>query len=220
MKKIIFFENKIDRKNKYNIDFEKYQNLDTIFGNEECNKELDRLLQDNSVIDQYDTILIHATIYYENKRPELFRTLKKYCKNRINLVIFSGGGDIGALNNNVLEVTANSFYENIEIFLEKHQNGSSNLLMLAYGEHWDLNLLLNTLERINILIEDNDDEYTEDYDDFEDDFNFLKIKKILNIEKYKTIFTNVDIDNDEININQIKTIRNNLINLIKGKTNG
>jgi hypothetical protein len=220
MKKIIFFENKIDRKKNYNIDFEKYSNLVSVFGNEKCNQELDRFLQDNNIIDQYDTILIHATIYYEDKRSELFKVLKEYCRNKINLVIFSGGGDIGSLNNNILEVTARSFYENIEIFLERHQDTPNNLFMLAYGEYWDLNILLNTLEKINILIEDNDNnEFIEDYDEFEDDFNFLKIKKVLDIKEYKIIFTNIDINDDEIDINQIKTIRNNLISLINEKTN-
>ncbi len=228
MRKIIFFENKVARKDNYSIDFAKYEKLETVFGDEKCNKVLDDFLEDNSMFDQYDTILIHATIYYENKRPELFRTLKEYCKNKISLVMFSGGGDIGSLNNNILEVTAKSFYENIEIFLEKYQNDASNLLMLAYGENWDLNMLLNILEKLNILIEDNNDEKDDfvdfvefdSIDDFKVNFDFTKIKKVLNIDEYKSIFNDVDIYDYEINISQIKTIRDNLENLIQDKANG
>ena len=221
MKKILFLENKVARKDGYDINFTKYKKLVSVFGDEECNKGLCGFLEDNSAFDQYHTILIHATIFYENERSELFRTLKEYCKNsKISLVIFSGGGDIGSLNNNILEVTAKSFYENIEIFLEKYQNNESNLLMLAYGENWDLNMLLNTLERLNVLSEDKSDDFIEDYDDFEDDFDFLKIKKVLDVKQYEQIFTNVDIEDDEINVSQIKTIRANLENLIQDKANG
>ncbi len=220
MRKIIFFENKVARKDNYSIDFAKYEKLETVFGDEKCNKVLDDFLEDNSMFDQYDTILIHATLYYENERSNLFRTLKEYCKNKISLVIFSGGGDIGSLNNNTLEVTAKSFYENIKIFLEKYQDNASNLLMLAYGENWDLNMLLNILEKLNILIEDNDDDFIEDYDDFKDDFDFFKIKKVLDSIQYEQIFTNVDIEDYEISITQIKTIRDNLRNLIQDKANG
>lgn len=220
MKKIIFFENKVDRKNSYNIDFSKHREfLNTVFGNDACNKELDAFLKDNTILDQYDTVLMHATIYHEDKRNKLFRTLKEYCKNKINLVIFSGGGDIGSLNNNILEVTAKSFYENINIFLNKYQDATSNLLMLAYGENWDLNMLLNTLEKLNVFIANND-EIIEDFDDFEDDFNFIKIKKVLAPAEYKLIFKNVKIDDYEINTDQIKIIRDNLKNLIQDRANG
>ncbi len=221
MKKILFLENKVARKDSYDIDFTKYKKLVSVFTDEKCNKILGDFLEDNNMFDQYDTILIHATLYYEDKRSELFQVLKSYCKNNnIKLVIFSGGGDIGSLNQGILEVTAKSFYENIEIFLEKYENNISNLLMLAYGEYWDLNILLNTLEKLSVLIEDEDANFIEDYDDFEDDFDFIKIKKVLDKKQYKMIFKNIDIEDYEIDMNQIETIRDNLKNLIQDKANG
>lgn len=85
--------------------------------------------------------------------------------------------------------------------------------MLAYGENWSLNILLNTLEKLNILIEDSDESFEEDFDEFEDDF-FHQIKKILNHENYKSIFNDVIINNYEINLSQIKVIKDNLLNII------
>ena len=50
--------------------------------------------------------------------------------------------------------SAKSFYSrNLKLFFEeinKHEN--SNLLLLGYGEHWKLNVLLNTLENVNLFI--------------------------------------------------------------------
>ncbi len=220
MKTIILLENKVSRKDKYNIGFSKHKNLESIFGDEKCNEVLSDFLKDNTLFDQYDTIFIHSSIFHEDERPVLFRTLKEYCiKNKKTLVKFSGGGDIGSLNNNTLELTAKSFYENVEIFLYEYEKNTADLLMLGYGKSWDLNILLNILEKINILIEDNNGEFKEDFDEFEDEFDLPKLKKIFGINIYERILENVKIDEDEINLDQIKTIYNNLKRLIQDKVN-
>ncbi len=207
MKKVILLEDKIDRDSlkQSNIDFTKYDNIEAVFGKDNCNKYLNNFNE----LDAFDTVIIHESIQYEEKN--IIQQLKNYCSNK-SLVIFSGGGDIGTFKNNMLEVTAKSLYGNLPIFLEKYPK-DSHILMLAYGENWSLNILLNTLEKLNILIEDSDESFEEDFDEFEDDF-FHQIKKILNYEDYKSIFDEVVIDNYEISLYQIKTIRDNLLNII------
>lgn len=207
MKKVILLEDKIDRDSlkQSNIDFTKYDNLEAVFGKDNCNKYLNNFNE----LDVFDTVIIHASIQYEEEN--IIQQLKNYCNDKF-LIIFSGGGDIGTFKNNMLEVTAKSLYSNLPIFLEKYPK-DSHILMLAYGENWSLNILLNTLEKLNLLIEDSDESLEEDFDEFEDDF-FHQIKKILNYEDYKSIFDEVVIDNYEISLYQIKTIRDNLLNII------
>lgn len=216
MKKIILLEDKVDRDslNQANIDFDQYTNLEAVFGKNECIE----YLNDFSKLDDFEIVIIHASIQGESQE-NIVQKVKDYCaKFQKSLVIFSGGGDIGTLRNNTLEITAKSLYINLPTFLETYPD-NSHLLMLAYGEHWYLNILLRILERLNILIEENDENFTEDYDEFEDDYDFVKVKKILSDKDYKVIFLNINIEDDEITISQIKSIRDNMAKLIRDNVN-
>lgn len=208
MKKIILLEDKIDRDSlkQSNVDFKLYDNFVAVFGRDNCNK----YLSDFDKLDDFDTIMIHASIQID-EHENIIQQLKNYCNDK-SLVIFSGGGDIGTFKNNMLEVTAKSLYANLPIFLEKYPK-DSHILMLAYGENWSLNIFLGTLEKLNILIEDSNENFEEDFDEFEDDF-FYQVKKVLNDEDYKSIFDKVVIDDYEINLSQIKTIRDNLSKIV------
>jgi hypothetical protein len=218
MKKILLLEDKIDRDSlkQSNVDFDNFSFLETKFG-DKANDQLNKFIANNDDFNSYDTIIIHGSIQcIEENIVSLLRT---YCsKNNKSLVIFSGGSDISSFQNNILEITAKSFYENIEVFLN-HYSNTSHVLMLAYGEIWALNILLNLLEKLNIFVENNEDNHVEDFDDFEDDFDLLKIKKLLNNIEYENLFRNIDKEIEEISISQIKIMSDNLKKLIEAKAN-
>lgn len=218
MKKILLLEDKIDRDSlkQSNIDFDNFPFLETKFG-DKANNQLNKFIGNNDDFNSYDTIFIHGSIQCIEKN--IISLLKTYCsKNNINLIVFSGGSDISSFQSNILEITAKKFYENIQVFLNHYPN-TSHVLMLAYGEKWTLNILLNLLEKLNILIENNTDNYSEDYDDFEDDFDLLKIKEILNVSEYESLFKDLEEKTDEISISQIRIMSHNLKKLIEAKAN-
>ncbi len=219
MKKIILFEDKIDRDSKQqcNINLNECTFLETVFGSNECTSLLSSFIDNDRVLSLYDTILIHASIEFSDD-ISIIDKLKNYCNaNSKKLVIFSGGGDIGSLQNNTLNITAKSLYENIEIFLKEYQKNTSNLLMLAHGQNWILNILLNSLEKLNLYIENNKE--SEKYNIFLMTVGLNKIKQIIDTREYDSIIENIETPDRKININQMKQISANLKKLIQDKAN-
>lgn len=216
MKKVLLLEDKIERDGlkKANIDFNKFSNLKAIFGKSACNS----ILNDFEQFDTFEIIIVHASIEYDEEQ-DVIQEIKKYCneKNK-TLVTFSGAGDIGSLRSNTLEITAKSLYTNLPIFM-KHYPETSHILMLAYGENWSLNIFLNTLEKLNIFIENNDENSIEDYDDFEDDFDLIKLKSITGNEEYASMISKNKNSDQTIEMYQIKIIRENLTSLILEQIN-
>jgi len=210
---ILLLENKQLRQKKFEI--KNISKIDNILGDEKCNEIISNFLKDNSIFNKYDTIIIHESIYFEEKRAILFETLKKYSKSK-NLVIFSGSRDTSSLNKNILEISAKTMYVNLEDFINEYNNNHKELLILAYGKLWKFNFLLNILEKLNIFIDENFENDIElDFDEFEDDFDLFKIKEHISQEDYENIFSNIDDYEDEITLEQIIKLRDNLKKLIK-----
>lgn len=118
-----------------------------------------------------------------------------------------------------MTLSAKKLYKNIEIYLSENEKNQSNILMLAYGKYWNLNPLLNTLEALNIFIENYSQDSLLDFDDFEDDFNLLELKKILKDLEYSLLYDGVNDYKDSINITQVKHLTTNLQNIIQSKAN-
>jgi len=213
MKKIILLENQTTRQQGIQINCEK------ILGNENCNEKLENFMKNNSIFDEYDVIIIHENIYLENERKELFNVLESYCNEKY-LVKFSGNNSQSSINNKILSLSAKTLYENIEEYLKENESGQANILMLAYGKYWDLNKLLNILQSLNLFIEEFDEENEIDFDEFEDDFDLLELKKILSKEDYKSLFINISDFEDDINLEQINILASNFEQLIQEKSNG
>lgn len=216
MKKVLLLEDKIQRDSlkQANINFSKFTNLEAKFGEDACSQ----FLNDLEYLNSFDVIIVHASIRcVENQN--IIQEIKKHCSEKDKtLVIFSGGGDIGHFKNNTLEVTAKSLYTNLPAFLS-HYPDSSHALMLAYGEKWSINIMLNIIEKLNIFIEDNKDDLTEDYDDFEDDFDLIRLRSIIGIDEYTSKISKNKNSNQTIGMSQIKLIKDNLVELIMGKVN-
>ncbi len=68
-----------------------------------------------------------------------------------------------------MELNTKDFYSpNLKVFFDAYREGSHNILMLAYGEKWILNTLLNVLERTNNFLDKNseDDIVYSEYENF------------------------------------------------------
>ncbi len=215
---ILLLENKEVRQKNIAIDFDD-QIIHNILGDDKCNEILSSFLDDESVLESYDTIIIHESIYLENERDNLLKKLETFCsQSEKKLIKFSGHNTQAHLKNNLLEISAKSLYANLMIFLEEYINDDANILMLAYGKNWQLNLLLNVLEKLNLFIENSIEGDSFDFDEFEDDFDLLKIKRVLGNKEYEKLLIGIDIDY-EISITEIKLLTDNLKKIIQEKTN-
>lgn len=211
MKKILLLENKEYRQDKLLFDLSNYDFIENILGDLECNELLDQFLMDPSIFQNYDVIIIHESIYFDDKRDLLFSTLSEKCTNK-RLVKFSGNNTQFSLENELtLQVNPSVLYENIEVFLESYRKDNSNILILALGEKWQLNVLLNTLEKLNIFIE-NRDEYPINKSIFSSKVGLRKIKEV-SMGNFNTIFQNIN--SNRLKKEDIEIISFNLQKLIK-----
>lgn len=162
--------------------------------------------------DNYEVLISHKSAYNEDNSAILHR-LENYCKsNSKKLVLFSGGIDSiyhykdGDYEH--LELNSKLFYShNLELFLGDFKKNNFNILSLAYGKQWKLNIMLEILEKINLYIEQNDKE-----------INFYKkFASVVNIESLKSIDVDIDMEHDkkEITKNEIIKLKENLSNYIE-----
>ena len=160
---------------------------------------------------QYSTIILHRSGF----KPNILDSLKEVCKNNsIKLVFFSGGISSTFYTDTpyeFLQLNSKDLYtKNLKLFLETNEN---NLLALAYGENWEINILLNKLEKINKFIEDNrlnGDGENAYYSDFSEKINIDLLKKLiidLPIEEETTV----------IKVEDIEGISTKILNKIKMK---
>jgi len=215
MKKILLLENKEYRQKILTIDLRKCVFLRNVLGDDDCNILLDNFLNEHSTFDEYDIIIIHESIYYDEKREKLFDTLNKYCLEK-SLIKFSGNNTQFSLENEYsLQLNTTSLYENLEIFLKTYENCDSSILMLALGENWYLNVLLNSLEKLNTFIENNTKEKVQK-SIFSSKVGLTKIKKV-NPESYSSIFCNIN--SNVITTTQMEEVATSLKSLIQDKVN-
>ena len=175
MKKILIIEDRVERQNKFTnetgISLDRYETF------------LDRRESlDKDSLGEYSTIITHRSAFGESDE-NILDYLKKYCeKHQTKLVFFSGGISstfYSKIKYEFLLLNSKSFYsKNLELFLDDFQkNQASNILLLGYGKDWKINILLNTLEKINLFISNNKGEEQVDFDDF------ITVTKIKNIEE-------------------------------------
>ncbi|MDQ7046341.1 MAG: hypothetical protein Q9M39_01450 [Sulfurovum sp.] len=101
---ILLLENKRDRIGgieKSGINFTKYPHIKVILYDDKCNDILDNFVEDNYQFDKYDTIIIHETIYHQNRRDKLFKVLKEFCSDK-KLIVFSSDHSQSSLSKNTL----------------------------------------------------------------------------------------------------------------------
>jgi hypothetical protein len=214
MKKILLIEDRSIRQqfftNDLNINLKKYNDiLDNYI--DELYLELELQLKNNSFnFDTYNYIVCHKSAFGEQNN-ELLERLKDYCKvHKKVLVLFSGGissNYYDTSESEILELNSKTFYsKNLELFLkEVKTNNNVNLLLLAFGEKWKLNLIFNVLEKLN-TINCND---IDDWDEFNDESDIHSINDLIDLEVFK--------DEEEITFEVIENIKNLIFQYINQK---
>lgn len=175
MKKILLIEDRIERLDKY---------IETTGFDI---KTLDVLEQRESLDDvdlgEYLMIITHRSAYGDNDQ-NILDFLKKHCEEtNTKLVFFSGGISSTFYSKSKFEfllLNSQAFYsDNLQLFLnDAVKNEEPNLLLLGYGENWKINIILNTLEKINLFISDNEGKEIIKFN------NFKTVTKIENIERF------------------------------------
>lgn len=175
MKKILLIEDRIERLDKY---------IETTGFDI---KTLDVLEQRESLGDvdlgEYSMIITHRSAYGDNDQ-NILDFLKKHCEEtNTKLVFFSGGISSTFYSKSKFEfllLNSQAFYsDNLQLFLnDAVKNEEPNLLLLGYGENWKINIILNTLEKINLFISDNEGKEIIKFN------NFKTVTKIENIETF------------------------------------
>lgn len=193
------------------IDISEYFDILDNFTAEIYEELLKEFEEDNFLrLDNYEVIIAHSSAFKEI-RNKVMDTFKNICKKKKKSLIFFSGGisSIYIKNEPFKQMLLNSkkFYsQNLELFLKMSREGESNPLVLAFGEKWKINLLLNSLEKINIYIEKKDLEEDILYEEFEDETQLDLIKDFLEFEKP---------DEEFIKMDDLKKLAKKLTNQIK-----
>ena len=214
MKKILLVEDRPQRQQnfleKQDIDLTQMNDILVNCANEVHQSLIEDIKSETIDWNQYSTIIIHRSGF----RQEILDKLKEFCKdNTIQLVFFSGGISATfymAQPYEFLQLNSKELYtKNLKLFLETNAN---NLLQLAYGEEWEVNILLNKLEKINKFIEDNKIEGDGE------NAHYSEFSEKINIDLLQTLIEDLTIEETTvIKIEEIEKISKKILSKIKMK---
>lgn len=153
MHKILLIEDRVERQeifsNESGFSFDQYSDI------------LDnRTALDGVELNHYSTIISHRSAFGESN-SNVLDNLKDHCRRtKTQLVFFSGGisSTFYSYNNyEFLLLNSKAFYgSNLKLYLDDVKScQSSNLRLMAYGTHWKINLMLDTLSKVNMFIAQN-----------------------------------------------------------------
>jgi len=159
MKKFILIEDRVQRQKNFlglGFNFDNYYNFKNIVGGNEFIEIKNKISQNifESIIG-FEIIAIHRSALNSNERDNLIN----FCKQNGKDLVFFSGGISNVLfqrinNNSFLTINSKDFYSNnLNDFLNDHER---NLNILAFGNNWQINLMIRLAERlINYIIDDN-----------------------------------------------------------------
>lgn len=147
MNRIIFIEDRIERMKKFSsINLYQTNSIELITGSayDDFIIKLDN--EDTDLIfEQFDCIISHKSALNIAQRSKI----KIHCENKKkSLIFFSGGISYSFYSDDVfpyLNINANDLYsDKLKLFIKHYEvNNELNLVILQFGEKWELNKLLN-----------------------------------------------------------------------------
>jgi len=206
MSKILLIEDRSARQKLFmedtKIDLNKYSDILDNMIDDKYNTLYDALKTESFIFENYEVIISHKSAY-DNDNSAILHRLENYCKtNNKKLVLFSGGVDFVYHYKDAdyehLELNSKLFYSyNLELFFNDFKNGNFNILSLAYGKQWKLNIMLEVLEKINFYIEINN----------KSSFFYKRFALDVNIESLKNINVPIEFEYNEKKISKDEIIK-------------
>ncbi len=199
---ILLIEDRTERQKLFmretNIDLDDYNDiLDNVI-KDKYQKFLQDMEKGTFDLDKYTVIISHKSAFGDDNSIFL-QKLEDYCiLQEKPFVLFSGGIDTNYYEKTdyeLLELNSKLFYsENLKLFLDTAKEKEPNILIMAYGKQWRLNILLNVFEKMNLKIEENTRQF---YKDFQLETNY-RLLEDLDVELYSPVLEGKDITIDEM----------------------
>jgi len=212
MAKILLIEDRMRRQELFmketGIDLLIYSDiLDNLTDGEEKS-----VLSNDFDFKQYSYIIAHKSAF-NDKNIEYLNKLQTYCEeNDKPLILFSGGLSVNYYTNDgykKLEINSKTFYsQNLKLFLKAFKKQIENILMLCYGENWQLNIVLNILENTDYFINNHQENEKLTFSDFTEEVDINLLTSI----NYN--FYTLNVKNDYIQLNDVKKFRDNIYQYI------
>lgn len=217
MKKIMLIDDRTERQTKFDeetsINLDKYSDVLDNFTADSYEELLEEFKKnDFSRLNKYEVIITHRSAFGD-LNGQVISTFKEICKQKDkpkSLVFFSGGISSVSIKNSPFEhllLNSKNFYSNnLQLFLELSKECKPNLLVLAFGENWKINLLLNSLEKMNVFIGKNNSAESIVYEEFADEVQMDLIRDFLIFDEPS---------NDFLKMQDFKKLTKDLTNQIK-----
>lgn len=150
--KILLIEDRPTRQHNFThnlkINLNDFSILKNVCGGDEFHFFKEKISNQISFFDDYSIILVHRSALTADERISLIEYVND--KSKI-LVLFSGGISSTLIQKigkgKLLTINSKDFYsDNLVLFLK---NLGKEILELAFGTHWELNLLIGAHEKIS-----------------------------------------------------------------------
>jgi len=196
MKKIALIEDRYTRQlgflEQNEIELDAYEDVLSNFIEDGAQNLIEQIVHNTFDLQEYAIIICHKSVVYEDKNTIILSNLRNYCKKHSKtLILFSGGISVNYYDTTdfeLLELNSKIFYsKNLVLFLQAVQNGTEDIMMLCYGEHWKQNIVANILEETNLFIFDVQNG-AEEPSSFHMDANLKKTKYQFYELREKTIY--------------------------------
>lgn len=152
MKKVILIEDRPNRQidfiSRINRDLNKITILENVCGFEKFSIYKEIISSDKlDEFSVYDVIIIHRSALSTNER---LRLINYVSQNSKTLVLFSGGISSVTLQKinkgDLLTINSKNLYN--QSLINYLENGNLNILELAFGKNWKINLEVNFLDKL------------------------------------------------------------------------
>ena len=217
MRKILFIEDRATRQEQFSkqtqTDLNSYSDILDNMINEKYDNIILKLKENTFDFEEYEVIICHKSAFKDDNTT-ILKNIERYCKdNHKVFTLFSGGidGNYYLEEDNYIFMELNSkllYSQNIELFLEDFRGGNINPLILSYGAKWKINILLNILEKINLILESEQRESIL-YKKFKSNSDMELIEK-LDINIYE-----VSLDGRKISKDEMRKLKDSILESIK-----
>ncbi len=214
MKKVLLIEDRTERQllfmNETKIDLNSYSDILENVTAEKYEKLFAELKDGSFNFNNYRAIIVHKSAFSDDNKM-ILHTIRSYCKEHEKpLILFSGGISANYYDKTeyeIMEINSKDFYsDNLKLFLDNIEQ--MNLLILSYGANWKLNILLNTIEKINNFMGSNEDEDIL----FEEFVNFVHLQLLDNLD---FDYYSPELENGWTDINEIQKIADSVEKYIR-----